>query len=662
MTSQNKHLSWLFILLFFATPLIFSSLNSELFELPKFFFIYALTILLIFFHLQKVLTRQKALFYKSPLSLIFLIFIISQLLSTLFSIDIHTSFFGYYSRLNGGLLSLLSFFALFLILPLYLDSKLKNLLLKATLLSSSLVSIYAVAQHFGIDAHLWVQDVQNRVFSTLGQPNWLAAYLALVLPLSAFYTLTSQKNSLRLLYFSHFNLLFLALLFTKSKSGIIATLISLSFFFTYSFFLDLKNKNSFKSYAKYLIFLLPLLFALTINNPVKDYLLPKTSTTPVLNDPNNPTLNITSSKDIRAIVWKASLDLWKQYPLFGTGTETFAYSYYWTRPAEHNLTSEWNYLYNKAHNEYLNYMATTGTFGTLSYLLLILFSLFTLLKPLFSQNTSQEKRLFSFTLFSSYLSILITNAAGFSVAIISLYFFLLPLFNKDHPLIDPKTQKSLSFFQKLLLIIPTLFLLQKVLYFHLADLSYQNALIADSKQMYQEARSDILASLSYRPQEPVYLSKTGSIYAKLALTQKNPSYIEPSLKYLDAATKISPFSLNLWKEQAQSLYYLADLDPQYYQLAITALENASKIAPTDAKTFYLLGNFYKDAKDYPKAAEYYQQAIELKSNYDHAYFALAQTQILQKNYQDALLSLQQVLKLTPQNQEAQDLIDKIEKL
>ena len=57
-----------------------------------------------------------------------------------------------------------------------------------------------------------------------------------------------------------------------------------------------------------------------------------------------------------------------KYPLFGTGVETFAYSYNFVRPLTHNLTSEWDYVYNKAHNEYFNYLATTGFIGLISYL------------------------------------------------------------------------------------------------------------------------------------------------------------------------------------------------------------------------------------------------------------------------------------------------------
>ena len=60
-------------------------------------------------------------------------------------------------------------------------------------------------------------------------------------------------------------------------------------------------------------------------------------------------------------------EFYKAY-LIGTGTETFAFAFYRYRPAGHNLTAN-GILYNKAHNEYLNYLATTGLFGLASYLL-----------------------------------------------------------------------------------------------------------------------------------------------------------------------------------------------------------------------------------------------------------------------------------------------------
>ncbi|MDO8734650.1 MAG: O-antigen ligase family protein, partial [Elusimicrobiota bacterium] len=36
----------------------------------------------------------------------------------------------------------------------------------------------------------------------------------------------------------------------------------------------------------------------------------------------------TESGQIRLIVWKGALEVFKHYPIFGSGVETFAYSYY----------------------------------------------------------------------------------------------------------------------------------------------------------------------------------------------------------------------------------------------------------------------------------------------------------------------------------------------
>ena len=83
----------------------------------------------------------------------------------------------------------------------------------------------------------------------------------------------------------------------------------------------------------------------------------------------------TESGEIRKIVWRGAVEIYKNYPLLGSGPETFAYSYYNFRPQEHNLVSEWDFLYNKAHNEYLNYLATVGIIGTTAYLILILTTL-----------------------------------------------------------------------------------------------------------------------------------------------------------------------------------------------------------------------------------------------------------------------------------------------
>ena len=222
MKSFTKPILFLFLALVFFTPLIITQSNSELFELPKMYFVYLLTTLITTFHLINVFQKKAPFRQKTFLDIPILLFFSSQVISTFYSIDPHTSFFGYYSRLNGGLLSLICYIFLYFILSVYINSDFKNKIINFSLFSAFLVSIYAIAEHFGIDKNLWVQDVQSRVFSTLGQPNWLAAYLCILIPFSIDKFLKS-KNLKHQIYFLILTLSFyLSLLFTKSKSGIAA--------------------------------------------------------------------------------------------------------------------------------------------------------------------------------------------------------------------------------------------------------------------------------------------------------------------------------------------------------------------------------------------------------------------------------------------------------
>jgi O-antigen ligase len=119
----------------------------------------------------------------------------------------------------------------------------------------------------------------------------------------------------------------------------------------------------------------------------------------------------------------------------GTGVETFAYAYYQYKPAGHNLTSEWDYLYNKAHNEYLNYLATTGAFGLGTYLLFLIgvavVSAISLIKKKLEPSHGFDQKttlILILGLGSGWVSILVSNFFGFSVVIMNIFLFLFPMF------------------------------------------------------------------------------------------------------------------------------------------------------------------------------------------------------------------------------------------
>jgi len=174
----------LFALLIFFVPLVLWPFTSEVFEFNKMVLVYILTVLIAAAWLIRSIVEKKFIFRPSILDIPLLVFFGSQLISTVLSIDFYTSVFGYYSRFNGGLLSTVCYLVLYWAFVSNFDAKDSIRLVKVWFVSAALVSIYGVAEHFGIDKNIWVQDVQSRVFSSLGQPNWLAAWVVALIPIA----------------------------------------------------------------------------------------------------------------------------------------------------------------------------------------------------------------------------------------------------------------------------------------------------------------------------------------------------------------------------------------------------------------------------------------------------------------------------------------------
>ncbi len=403
---MQRIIFWLFGILLFLVPLILWPATSEVFEFNKMVLTYMLTTLITAAWAIRMVIERKIIFRRTILDIPLLIFFSSQLISTILSIDPRTSLFGYYSRFNGGLLSTLCYSLLYWAFVSNVNAKEILKLIYVTLASATLVSAYGVLQHFGIDKNIWVQDVQNRVFSTLGQPNWLASFLVALIPLTWTYAISDRKRFW--LYFSLSALFFITLLFTKSRSGFLGFAIA-----DLTFWGFVLVKQEAKHLKEFFIFnFLFLVLFLIIGNPFRSSKLQPqtTATAPVLETGG------TESGTIRKIVWKGAFEVWKHYPVFGTGVETFAYSYYKFRPPEHNLVSEWDFIYNKAHNEYLNMAANSGTVGLSAYLFLIGTSVY-----LFIRKSR-------FDLLAGYAGLLISNFFGFSVVPTQLLLFLFPAF------------------------------------------------------------------------------------------------------------------------------------------------------------------------------------------------------------------------------------------
>ncbi len=633
---------YLFYALFFAIPLVFYPKTSEVFELNKMIAVYIFTVLIVGIWVIKMIANKKIIFRRTILDVPILVFLGSQLISTIFSIDSRTSFFGYYSRFNGGLLSLICYCLLYWAFVSNMNQK-KTIYSMLYLISSGvIVAIYGILEHFGhsfscvfvtgkFDVDCWVQDVRTRVFATLGQPNWMAAYLVALLPISFSQflraglqsPLVSKKNLKKIIWLTVVIIFFLATLFTKSRSGLFALGIADLIFWTGILFVNFKKKI-FKQLliifgVIHFLFLAAILtFGTPITPSVGDFIQKKQ-----VQQVTDTSGGGTESGVIRAIVWKGAIDIAKHYPFFGTGVETFAYSYWQFRPIAHNNTSEWDFLYNKAHNEYLNYLANTGVIGLGSYFVLIVFSIIQIVKT--------KNSLLKIAVLAGYISILVTNFFGFSVVVINLLFFVFPAIAvaMENPKSDIGEKKiKLDNRKKLFIVLILLFasyLLFAIARYWYADLVYQRAKNELTIGEYQSAVKDIQSATTYIPNEPIYHNEMARILTEVAvgLVENKEATSGAQLTYYaiwesDKAFELSARNMNVRQSRISMFLELGSFGPSYLDEALNLTNETILISPTDPKLDLLLGKIYVKMGKTKEAIDSFQKAIDLKPDYQDA--------------------------------------------
>src|SRR3990167_9271768 len=692
----DKIIIYSFYLLFFLTTLFWTSLNHELFEFNKMFLTYGFTVIIVGAWFLKIINRKSLIINRTPLDIPLLLFLGANILSTIFSIDTHTSIWGYYSRLNGGLLSLISYLLLYWAFVSNMDKEKVFILLKFALASGVIVSLWGILEHFGVspscvilrgefNASCWVQDVQARVFASLGQPNWMAGYLAMLISPALYFFLSSKNltkaekseyenksevaSNLALKYhaknipypprtgqplsagaqFSIMSDYFkLKTIISPSVFWFISLICYyLAFTFTYSrgptlgliggfiVFILFSLKNFKKITPVLLTFILiNLLFgsALTDFKLISKFAPPPR---PAISLPASSGTQLetggTESGQIRLIVWQGALDIFKNYPIFGSGLETFAYSYYQFRPVSHNLTSEWDFLYNKAHNEYLNYLATTGIVGFGTYILIIgTFAVFCIryyVSSIKQKIHNTYYLLLATSLLASYVSYLIYNFFLFSVVIIALFFYLFPALAFVATESTKVYRLKVTLYTNLargIVLLAIFYLL-----FSIFQLWYADSLFAKGEKASDLGNAgrayNLLTSASDLNQgEPFYRSELGfaAAQAASALSQTDATLsadlTDEAILQTNAVFKTSPKNISFYRTAVRTYFELASLDEKYFDKTLEALDMATALAPTDPKLYYNKGLVLLQVGDKEKAKEAFEKAVKLKPNYQEA--------------------------------------------
>ncbi len=676
-------LVWLYHLLLITTPLFFAFTTDELFEFNKMMLVYVYTVLIVAVWIGRMIFEKRWIWRRTPFDLLIGIFLLTQLLSTIFSIDPYTSLFGYYSRFHGGLASLVSYALIYWAFVSNLVRKDLRPLALSAMTTGAIVSLYAIGEHFGhsfscylnsggtsFNASCWVQDVQHRVFATFGQPNWLAAYTLMLLS-CVMGLLLSQwpKRGERLWYFICSLLLFWTLLYTRSRSGFLGFVTA---FFIISAGLAIRwwlqrhmtsephiGQHSWK---QYLVMLVTLIIAAGLSgtpySPSIGELFSQQKTIRVATDSapvaavNRLDIGGTDSGEIRKIVWQGAINVWKRYPIFGSGVETFAYSYYQDRPPAHNLVSEWDFLYNKAHNELLNFLATTGAVGLSAYLLLLSGYLIISLRGFvqLSKAHHDDRANILLGLAGAVAGLTVSNFFGFSTVVVTVLQYLAmgtTMLLLLEPVNQPKPVKEVALWQMMVLIlvvIASLFPLKSIVDRYRADQLYTQGKALAAQGEFQKAGLKLSNAIQLNPREALFWDEIGQLYAQAAVSYVPTEVPRETINQLaheavtasDKALQLNSRQLNFYKTRARMFIILSQIDATYLSDAVASLETAVLLSPTDPKLVYNLGMLQFQLGNTASALNLLEKVSDLKPNYTTAIMELAGQEWLSGKKQSAL--------------------------
>ncbi len=415
----KKLIFYLYLSLIFFTPLIYLNITKELFEFPKIIFVYLLgTVIIAIFIIKQIFYPKKLSIPALPI----IGFSVSFIISTVFSTNVYTSVWGYYSRFCDGLLPTLVFVALYYVFVNTFTKEERADIFWISLLALIPISLYGIFQHYGF---ISPYKPIERVYSTFGQPNWLAQYLVILLPIVLIMAVAEKG-------FLHYGLLYLlgftCLWFTYSLSGVMG-------FFAGTGMVALLTKWN-KQKLKVFGLILTICFAIAVINSrflalrwhdfwtdTKSFITHQTSyvekafaealdtnSEQQVNTQANP-YAVSDTGFIRKGMaegsFKLAISSVKNF-FIGTGPETFPYEFQAFRPAYLNYSSEWEFILNKPHNYYLEILVEQGILGLVMYFWLV-FYIFKRMPKI---------------LIPGFIAFLVTNFFGWPVVATSLIFWL----------------------------------------------------------------------------------------------------------------------------------------------------------------------------------------------------------------------------------------------
>ncbi len=183
----NFAMGILILVIIFIMPTIFDRRLGIVFSGTKTTWMRIIGSLMLGLWATKLIVLREHRFVRTKLDWPVLSFLLGTTIATLTSLSVYTSVAGFYGRYEG-LTSWYLFGLFFFVVTNYIRSfeQLKRIVV-SVMSAATLMAVYSIIQRYALDPYMWGGvPTKERVIGTIGQPNFLAAYM-----LMAFFMLLS---------------------------------------------------------------------------------------------------------------------------------------------------------------------------------------------------------------------------------------------------------------------------------------------------------------------------------------------------------------------------------------------------------------------------------------------------------------------------------------
>ncbi|MFA5134307.1 MAG: tetratricopeptide repeat protein [Patescibacteria group bacterium] len=664
---------WLLLAAVFILPLFFIPVSSNPLELNKLFFFYLVVFLAATLHIARGMLSRSVTFSRTFLDWFICAFLLFNLVS--FFISRHwyvgaVGISGYYSSSIIAVVSFIVFFYLIVSIVRYERDTVR--FLTALLGSAALIIVYNCFQVYGI--HLLPWDVaENSGFNLLaGSSTTLALYIVCCLMLGLgllFYVTQTWK---RVLIGAGIALgAFLLLLLDKRYALYVIVICS----FIYLLLLAFRSRS------------LPIWW------PLVPTVLLLVAVASVYIDAHDFT-SFTVSESIQldaatsaSVAWRSVQDA----PFWGSGPQTFAYSFSEYRPVSFNDTVLWNVRFIKPSNEWFGLAATVGIGAVLALLALAAAFLVKCARVILAALDARRSWVLVVSMTLGWVSLFIASFfTSFNFSLHFAWWFLLALSLRSvmpRKVIDEQyafrwsRKKSTAAAAALTLVASATVLIAFFgLRVWLADFHYQRAEDRISAlNDIDDIQFDLERAIDLNPNEVGYYLTLAQGYAtevQLEASKESPDAIRLQeltqlvIDTLRRAEEVDPTNVVLYEQEAQLYDGLRNIIGNADEVAVKSYAEVIRFEPTNplahlnlgrARLLWALSVQTTAADDAARqqATELLNSAIvdfrharELKQDFITADFNEGLAHQALGNLEQALSSYQRVLTSSPYSAEA----------